>query len=273
MKKPYIFCFQLIEKEGYLFKKSHGSKELKKKYYRISEGKFFVLKKEKISSTIKMEEISSLSLIHLKENLEMEYPYMLEIICPAKPKPIILITDSQKSHHEWCSAIKNNIEIMLSKSEEFSPKIKKEENRYNIIENFKFPRESKEKMIEKIFKNNCCADCSNNEACWVSINLCVLLCLECSGIHRKLGPNISKVRSLKLDNLGNEIIEIFYQCGSSSINQIWEANIMNFMHLKPHFDSKVNIKEKWINLKYVDKELLKKKTSILIICYFKKIKY
>lgn len=34
---------------------------------------------------------------------------------------------------------------------------------------------------------------------WASINLGVLMCIECSGIHRNLGSHISKVRSLDLD--------------------------------------------------------------------------
>lgn len=35
---------------------------------------------------------------------------------------------------------------------------------------------------------------------WASLNLGVLMCIECSGIHRNLGSHISKVRSLGLDD-------------------------------------------------------------------------
>ena len=202
-----------------------------------------------------------MNLIHLRENIEIEYPYSFEIVSSKKQKPITFLTDCQKSQVEWCSVIKNNIEIMLAKSKEFSTKLIAEENKSNLAtpEYLKSIFENKEKMINRIFKNNICADCKNNEACWVSINLCVLLCLECSGIHRKLGPSISKIRSLKLDNLSQEIVQIFYECGTASINQIWEANSINYMHLKPNPDSKIDIKEKWIKRKYVEKEFTNNK--------------
>ena len=44
-----------------------------------------------------------------------------------------------------------------------------------------------------------CADCGAEGAEWCSLNLGILTCIECSGIHRSLGVHISKVRSLQLD--------------------------------------------------------------------------
>ena len=41
--------------------------------------------------------------------------------------------------------------------------------------------------------NSWCADCgSNNKVEWVSLNLAIIVCIECSGIHRSLGTHISK---------------------------------------------------------------------------------
>lgn len=76
--------------------------------------------------------------------------------------------------------------------------------------------------------NNWCADCgSASKVEWVSINLGIILCIECSGIHRSLGTHISKVRSLTLDvnSFSNDIVEILLQIGNRVSNMIWEATL------------------------------------------------
>lgn len=48
-------------------------------------------------------------------------------------------------------------------------------------------------LLRKVVGNNICADCGAAEPDWASLNLGILLCIECSGVHRNLGVHISKV--------------------------------------------------------------------------------
>lgn len=42
----------------------------------------------------------------------------------------------------------------------------------------------------------------STEPTWLSTNLGILTCIECSGIHREMGVHISRIQSLELDKLG-----------------------------------------------------------------------
>lgn len=56
--------------------------------------------------------------------------------------------------------------------------------------------------VRRLPGNNQCVDCNAFEPTWLSTNLGVLVCIECSGIHRELGVHVTRIRSLTLDKLG-----------------------------------------------------------------------
>ncbi|WMV08900.1 hypothetical protein MTR67_002285 [Solanum verrucosum] len=65
---------------------------------------------------------------------------------------------------------------------------------------------------------------ANSQPDWASLNLGILICIECSGIHRNLGVHISKVRSITLDVRVWEptILDLFRTLGNSYCNSMWE---------------------------------------------------
>lgn len=81
--------------------------------------------------------------------------------------------------------------------------------------------------------NRYCADCKSEDPEWASINLGILICIKCSGVHRQLGTHISKVRSLTLDSLDKELKNLILSLGNTNINGIYEAELPD--------DKKINI--------------------------------
>lgn len=76
--------------------------------------------------------------------------------------------------------------------------------------------------------NAWCADCgSDSRVEWVSINLGIIVCIECSGIHRSLGTHISKIRSLTLDtnSFTQDVVELILALGNRVSNMVWEAKL------------------------------------------------
>ncbi|ORY00015.1 centaurin-beta-2 [Clohesyomyces aquaticus] len=102
--------------------------------------------------------------------------------------------------------------------------------------------------------NRVCADCgSESKVDWVSINLGIVICIECSGIHRSLGTHITKVRSLTLDtnSFTPDIIELLLQIGNRVSNMVWEARLDRA--LKPAPNSTREQRLHFITSKYADR--------------------
>ncbi|XP_069674829.1 centaurin-gamma-1A isoform X3 [Periplaneta americana] len=89
---------------------------------------------------------------------------------------------------------------------------------------------------------------------WASLNLGILMCIECSGIHRNLGSHISRVRSLDLDEWPPGHLSVMLSIGNSIANSVWECNPRG--RAKPTPNSSREEKERWIRSKYESKEFL-----------------
>ena len=113
-------------------------------------------------------------------------------------------------------------------------------------------------FIEKIMAANpTCADCGMELPEWVSINMGVMICIECSAVHRSLGVHVSKVRSLMLDSLSEAEALLLLSLGNDRVNAILEEGLSQQKGWKqPSNDADRKTRETWIKSKYLWKGFL-----------------
>jgi Arf-GAP/SH3 domain/ANK repeat/PH domain-containing protein len=112
--------------------------------------------------------------------------------------------------------------------------------------------------------NTWCADCgSSSKVEWVSINLGIILCIECSGIHRSLGTHISKIRSLTLDitSFTPDIVELLLLIGNRVSNMVWEAKLDPALKPSPQANREQRLK--FITAKYAERAYVEPISAML----------
>ncbi|KAG8133948.1 putative Arf-GAP with SH3 domain ANK repeat and PH domain-containing protein, partial [Naja naja] len=114
---------------------------------------------------------------------------------------------------------------------------------------------SKEEALNMAFRGE--QSTGENNPTWLSTNLGILTCIECSGIHREMGVHISRIQSLELDKLGTSELLLAKNIGNNSFNDIMEGNLPT-PSPKPTPSSDMTARKEFITAKYVDHKYSRK---------------
>ncbi|GAM20843.1 hypothetical protein SAMD00019534_040180 [Acytostelium subglobosum LB1] len=195
--------------------------------------------------------------------------YRFEILHPRKKLPIVLQAESEEERDRWVTAIQEAISNSLNSQTldkrtgnmSSSGVTQLGKSNANLPTPSQTPDEINQqvvRIIQKAAGNNVCADCTSADPDWASINMGVLICKGCSGVHRSLGTHISKVRSLTLDKWSPESIYFMREVGNSKFNVIYEHSLSD--QVKPTEKCDRAVKEAYIKAKYQTRDFMIKST-------------
>jgi len=154
--------------------------------------------------------------------------------------------ETDVEREEWMSVLLNSKEVSLNRA--FEDNGKTTEN-HGLVEF----QQTLVNYIRNIPSNNLCCDCGGqNDVTWLSTNFGVIVCIECSGIHREMGVHITKIQSLTLDHIGTSQLLVSRTMSNEGFNKIMEARSSRKLHPNSTMEERKEI----IRSKYVDKAFI-----------------
>lgn len=250
--------------EGYLFKRATNAfKTWHRRWFQIKDNK----------------------LLYSHRSLELETPTIMEAdlkLCLVRPAPPsvdraccfelvtptknhLLQADSETLCNAWMRALQRTIHH-LHENDDDIPSQRSLVGNGSVKEKGIIPSSSRESLLGELRRipgNEVCADCGAESPKWASLNLGVLLCIECCGIHRSFGVQVSKVRSLTMDAVEPEQRKLLAALGNRLVNSFYLAYLPNadVVPPPPKPGSSRPVREAWIKAKYVERRFSRRGTE------------
>lgn len=206
---PFYQSSDDIRLEGYLFKRSSNAfKTWNRRWFMIKDNKLMYRKRnDNTGEDVTVMQVD-LRLCTVKR-FDMERRFCFEVVSPTKSH--VLQAESEEACHRWMSAMAagidaaygqlkdNTVSNMMNKNHSSESLLSykgssKSSTSSDVTSEARSLRPSSEILLHS--ENQTCCDCGSPDPKWASINFCITLCIECSGIHRSLGVHVSKGLSL-----------------------------------------------------------------------------
>ncbi|XP_062843107.1 arf-GAP with coiled-coil, ANK repeat and PH domain-containing protein 2-like [Trichomycterus rosablanca] len=236
-----------IMMEGFLFKRATNAfKTWSRRWFSIKNHQILYQSKFKNKTTVMVEDLRLCLVTPCEETRRC---CCFQIITPTKS--VTLQADSEETRQGWISAIQSSIITAFNSTSG-------QEVKSVLTTGPSQKDESPVQKIRAIEGNDTCCECGRPEPEWASVNQGITLCIRCSGIHRSLGVNISRVRSLILDTWTPETIQLMCERGNNMMNLIYEARREELGIRKPQPGDSRDDVESYIRAKYIQQRFIRK---------------
>uniref|UniRef100_G1MSK5 ArfGAP with SH3 domain, ankyrin repeat and PH domain 2 n=1 Tax=Meleagris gallopavo TaxID=9103 RepID=G1MSK5_MELGA len=230
------------EKMGTLFKKSDGLRKVwQKRKCTVSNGYLT------ISHSMSNRPPAKLNLLTCQVKPNVDDKKCFDLV--SHNRTYRFLAEDEQDCFVWVSVLSNSKEealnVAFSKAQGGGESSREELTRAIVEE------------VRNMPGNRECCDCLAPDPTWLSINHGILICIECSGIHREMGVHISRIQSLSLDKLATSELLLARNIGNAGFNGIMEASLSSFSP-KPVAHSDMALRKEFIISKYVEKKYAKR---------------
>lgn len=229
------------EKSGYLNKRTEGLRKVyQKRKCDVCDGYLLIWHSTPSRAPAKL----NLLTCQVKPSLEEASRKYFDLV--AQDRTYHFMAESEEEAEEWISVLNNSKKFALEAvfNEGSSPSEVASRGLQDLTQSIV-------KEVNRLPGNDICCDCTAADPQWLSTNLGILTCIECSGVHREMGVHVSRVQSLELDRLSTAQLLLAITVGNEDFNEVYEAKLESN---KPTHTSSMDVRKEFIRAKYEKKK-------------------